>query len=86
MESSMSVKGQVTIPKEARDYLKLNPGDTVKFFKHPDGHIVILPTLSVKVLKGMVPLRRATPATLEEMEKASGPEVVPVERQELLAS
>ncbi len=54
MESAITVKGQVTIPKEARDHLGLKPGDRVKFFIQPDGHVVILPQTS-----GLGPQRNA---------------------------
>ena len=36
MESSITAKGQATIPKAIRDHLRLKPGDRVKFFVHPD--------------------------------------------------
>jgi AbrB family looped-hinge helix DNA binding protein len=39
-ESSLSVKGQVTIPKLVRNSLKLKPGDRVTFVT--DGHQAIL--------------------------------------------
>jgi len=40
MESAITVKGKVTIPKAVRDYLRLKPGDRIKFFLHPDGAVV----------------------------------------------
>jgi len=39
-ESSLSIKGQVTIPKHVRNSLKLKPGDRVTFVT--DGHQAIL--------------------------------------------
>ena len=42
MESTITVKGQATIPKPARDHLGLKPGDRVKFFVHPDGSVVTM--------------------------------------------
>jgi len=67
MESTLTTKGQVTIPKEMRDKLHLAPGDKVKFFIHPDGTVVILPKLPVTALKGMFRSRRE-PVSLEEMD------------------
>lgn len=69
MESALTSKGQVTIPKELRDQLNLVPGDKVKFFLQPDGHVVILPKLPITALKGIVPSlgRRVS---LEEMDAA----------------
>jgi antitoxin PrlF len=69
MESALTSKGQVTIPKVMRDRLNLAPGDRVKFFLQPDGHLVILPKLPITALKGMVrPIGR--PVSLEEMDAA----------------
>ncbi|MEW6169016.1 MAG: type II toxin-antitoxin system PrlF family antitoxin [Pseudomonadota bacterium] len=41
MATTMTVKGQVTIPKKVRDALKLAPGDRVDFEVNPDGEIVV---------------------------------------------
>ena len=69
METTVTSKGQVTIPKAMRDQLNLAPGDKVKFFLQPDGRLVILPKLPITALKGMVrPIGR--PVSLEEMDAA----------------
>ncbi len=39
--SSVTVKGQVTIPKPVRDRLGVKPGDEVKFDLTADGQVVI---------------------------------------------
>lgn len=39
--TTMTVKGQVTIPKKVRDALKLAPGDGVEFNVNRDGQIVV---------------------------------------------
>ena len=70
MESALSIKGQATIPKAIRDHLNLEPGDRIKFFVHPDGSVVILPTIPTPKLKGIVKARRR--ASLNEMEMAIG--------------
>ena len=69
MESSLSVKGQATIPKAIRDHLRLAPGDRIKFFLHPDGSVVILPKLRTSTLKGMVRSSRRD-VSVEEMKCA----------------
>lgn len=69
MESSLSTKGQATIPKAIRDHLHLGPGDRVRFFIHPDGSVVILPALPVASLKGMLPVHGKS-ASLDDMNAA----------------
>jgi len=70
MESALSIKGQATIPKAIREHLHLEPGDRIKFFKHPDGTVVILPKLPTSRLKGIVAARRRHPASIAEMDEA----------------
>jgi len=41
MATSMTVKGQVTIPKRIRDLLGLKPGDPVEFFFDEQGEVVL---------------------------------------------
>lgn len=67
MESALTVKGQMTIPKAIREHLGVKAGDRVKFFVHPDGTVVLLPKRPLKALRGMLKSRRSRPATIEEM-------------------
>jgi antitoxin PrlF len=69
MESALSIKGQATIPKAIREHLHLAPGDRVKFFKHPDGTVVILPIVPTSRLKGIAAGRRKHAASLLDMEE-----------------
>jgi AbrB family looped-hinge helix DNA binding protein len=41
MATTMTVKGQVTIPKKVRDALRLVPGDGVEFSVNHEGKVVI---------------------------------------------
>lgn len=41
MPTTMTVKGQVTIPKHVRDALRLAPGDGVEFAVNPAGEVVV---------------------------------------------
>jgi antitoxin PrlF len=69
MESAITVKGQATIPKAIREHLRLQPGDRVKFFVHPDGSVVLLPKLPASALRGWIK-RKRRPVTIEEMNEA----------------
>jgi AbrB family looped-hinge helix DNA binding protein len=69
MESTITAKGQTTIPKAVREHLKLKPGQRVKYFIHPDGTVVLLPTLPVSALRGLLRWD-GPPAALEEMDDA----------------
>jgi antitoxin PrlF len=39
--STLTVKGQVTIPKAVRDHLGVGPGEAVDFAVTPDGEVVL---------------------------------------------
>jgi antitoxin PrlF len=69
-ESTITSKGQTTIPIEIRRRLKLKTGDRIEYVVEPDGKIVLVPrNLDIRQLKGILgpPPRRAS---LEEMEEA----------------
>jgi AbrB family looped-hinge helix DNA binding protein len=68
MESTLSSKGQATIPKAVRERLQIKPGDRFKFFFHPDG-VIILPKIPTRRLKGSVP-RPTRPVSLEQIDQA----------------
>jgi antitoxin PrlF len=70
MGSAITSKGQATIPKAIREHLRLKPGDRIKFFKHPDGSVVLLPKLPASALRGIV-ARGGQTATIEEMNEAA---------------
>ena len=70
MESVITTKGRVTIPKVIREQLGLKPGDRIKFFLHPKGGVVLLPQIPVLALRGIVKPRQR-PVTIEEMEEAA---------------
>lgn len=69
--ATITSKGQTTIPKEIREYLKLHPGDSIDFIIEKAGKVVIEPaTADVKELEGILykPGRKAV--TVEEMKQA----------------
>jgi AbrB family looped-hinge helix DNA binding protein len=68
--ATVTSKGQITIPKEIRDYLKLKTGGRLEFFVDPQGSVHITPaTAEVRQLKGMIsPARKVV--SLEDMQRA----------------
>ena len=70
MESMITSKYQVTIPREIRKRLRLKPGDRVKFFIHPDGSTVLLSTVPIAALRGIVKSRQHKPVKIDEMNEA----------------
>jgi antitoxin PrlF len=70
MESAITARGRVTIPKAIRERLGLQPGDRVKFFVDLDGGLILLPMLPASALRGIV-APRGTPVTIDEMTEAA---------------
>jgi antitoxin PrlF len=70
MESTITAKGQATIPKPVREHFGLKPGDRIKFFMHPNGSVVLLPKVPVATLRGTLKPRRP-PVTIEEIREAA---------------
>ncbi len=68
MESTITSKGQATIPKAIREHLKLKAGDRLKFFVHPDGSVVLLPKRPASALRGIIKAGR--PVSVERMHDA----------------
>lgn len=68
--STVTSKGQTTIPREIRTHLKLKAGDRVEFVVEAGGKVVLVPaTVDVAKLKGILapaPCR----VTLEDMKAA----------------
>lgn len=67
--STLTSKGQTTIPKDVRDRLNLKPGDEL-MYTIDHGRIIIRPrTGSIKDLKNILP-RPSRVVTLAEMDEA----------------
>jgi antitoxin PrlF len=41
MSTTVTAKGQVTIPKAVRDFLGISPGSKVDFYRAADGSVVL---------------------------------------------
>lgn len=66
MESTLTGKGQMTLPKAAREHLRVKPGDRVKIFALPDGTVLLLPKRPISSLYGMLKYN-GPPVTIERM-------------------
>jgi AbrB family looped-hinge helix DNA binding protein len=70
MTSTVTSKGQVTIPVEARRRLRILPGTKLEFVIRSDGRLEVIPLSgSVRDLKGAVPKPKRV-LTLAEMDAA----------------
>lgn len=68
---SLTSKGQVTIPKRIRDFLKVKSGDPIDFVIDPGGNVIVRPaTVHVGELKGILRKPGRRPVSLEEMDLA----------------
>ncbi len=72
-EAKITSKGQVTIPKEIREKLRLKTGDRVHFWvdDHGEVHLRALNRSLLDMIGFMKHLvKRTTPVTVEEMDEA----------------
>ncbi len=68
--STLTSKGQTTIPKDVRKRLNLHPGDRLEFVIDEDGRVlVLLASIDASELAGMLkpPVR---PVSVEDMNRA----------------
>lgn len=68
IESTITAKGQTTLPAAVRESLSIKPGDKVRYFIQDNG-VLILPVKPVEHLRGLLKYD-GPPATLEDMERA----------------
>jgi AbrB family looped-hinge helix DNA binding protein len=69
--STVTSKGQITIPKQIRDQLRLEPGDRVEFQLDRQGHVILrAKNVDIRELKGILRSKRKTPVSIEEMNEA----------------
>lgn len=69
--ATMTSKGQITIPKEMREELRLEAGSKVTFIRVGEGHYRILPrTGSIRDLIGILHDPTRPTMTIEEMNEA----------------
>ena len=64
-------KGQITIPKEIREHLKLKKGSRVRFTENPDGSVTLRArTRSIFDMFGTLKPKHGRRVTIEEMNAA----------------
>jgi AbrB family looped-hinge helix DNA binding protein len=69
--TTITTTGQVTIPKEIRDYLNLDTGSKVDFVIDENGTVKLIPlNIPVQSISGILHRPSMESATLEEMEAA----------------
>ncbi len=69
--AKITSKGQVTLPKQVREHLRLEPGDRVDFVVGEDGQVRLKAgRLHVAELKGLLHEPDRPAVSLEEMEEA----------------
>jgi antitoxin PrlF len=68
--STLTTKGQTTIPLKVRNHLKLRAGDKIEFVIQPDGKVVVVAkNVDIRELKGILsPAPRRL--TIEQMDEA----------------
>ena len=69
--STITSKGQITLPKQIRERLHLVPGDRIDFVLEENGQVVVRPARSrLKQLRGMLRDPKRKPVSTEEMDAA----------------
>jgi antitoxin PrlF len=69
--STLTSKGQITLPKQVREKLGLQTGSRVDFVIEPSGRVILKPlNRDFRSLKGIVKSKRKHPVTIEEMNDA----------------
>jgi AbrB family looped-hinge helix DNA binding protein len=71
-ESTVTTKGQITIPKAVRERLHLEPGDKVYFDVQDDGSVSMMTRKHrIESLFGLLKTKLKRPITIEEMNPGS---------------
>jgi AbrB family looped-hinge helix DNA binding protein len=69
--STVTSKGQITIPKSIRERLQLHPGDRVDFIVEKEGKVVLEPaTMDVQELEGLLHKSGRKKVTIKDMKLA----------------
>lgn len=71
-ESTVTSKGQTTLPKDVRAALDLHPGDRVRYMILDGGEVRLVRSRPVAELQGMLRGKVSRTVSLEEMDEAIG--------------
>ena len=70
--STVTSKGQITIPKEIREQLNLKTGNRLEFCVDRSGQVILKPRhKDIRALRGILRSRRRRPVSLKEMNEAA---------------
>ncbi|NCJ08692.1 AbrB family transcriptional regulator [Synechococcales cyanobacterium C] len=71
LSTTVTDTGQITLPEEIRQHLKLVSGSRVEFVMDAEGQVKIFPlNVAVETLSGILHRLHIQPASLEDMETA----------------
>ncbi len=69
-ESTVTIRGQTTLPKDVRTALRLSPGDRVRYMILDGGEVRLVRSGPVRRLAGMLKDRVGRTVSLDEMDEA----------------
>ena len=69
-ESTVTIKGQTTLPRDVRQALQLQPGDRVRYMILDGGEVRLVRSQPVTRLAGLLQNKTTRKVALEEMEAA----------------
>jgi len=70
LESTLTIKGQTTLPKDIREGLSLSAGDRIRYIMLDDGQVRLLKVRSVQRLAGLLFDEGRETVSLEDMDAA----------------
>lgn len=69
-ESTVTIKGQTTLPRDVRAALRLSPGDKLRYLILDGGEVRLVRSVPVAGLAGLLKGRTGRVVSLDEMDEA----------------